>query len=204
MTLEKRVLPQSLSEVRAVEIEGGLYQIPGKGIVFNQRSQKLGWFIEIIDPRALDGADMDDIVASFNHNMDYVLGRTTNGTLSYTIDADSLNYVILPPDNQTIRDIVIAPIVRRDVTGSSFMFAVADRGDEWMEEANGVIVRYVRKVEKVYEFGPVTMPAYKQTTTDVHEVAKRSFDSFIKETRRIENTYRSQSARHQLELLRLQ
>jgi phage head maturation protease len=94
MALEKRVLPQTLSEIRAVEVEGGTYQIPGRGIVFNQRSQKLGFFVEIIDPRALDGADMDDIVATFNHDMNYVLGRSTNNTLSFTISGDSLDYVI--------------------------------------------------------------------------------------------------------------
>lgn len=201
MEREKRVIPQSLSEVRAIEIEGGGYQIPGKGIVFSQRSQKLGWFVEIIDPRALDGADMSDIVATYNHDMNYVLGRSTNNTLSYTIDSEGLNYVITPPDNQTIRDIVLAPIIRRDVTGSSFMFSVADRGDEWEEQPDGLVIRYVRKIETVFEFGPVTMPAYRQTTTEAQQVAKRSFDEFIEQTKKNELSYRSQFHRLKLELL---
>ncbi|MCE7071997.1 HK97 family phage prohead protease [Dyadobacter sp. CY327] len=201
MEREKRVIPQSLSEVRAVEIEGGGYQIPGKGIVFNQRSQKLGWFVEIIDPRALDEADMSDIVATYNHDMNYVLGRSTNNTLSYTIDSEGLNYVITPPDNQTIRDIVLAPIIRRDVTGSSFMFSVANRGDDWEEQPDGLVIRYVRKIDTVFEFGPVTMPAYRQTTTDAQQVAKRSFDEFIEETKKKELTYRSEFTRLKLELI---
>lgn len=199
MALEKRVLPQTLSEIRAVELEGGTYQIPGKGIVFNQRSQKLGFFVEIIDPRALDGADMDDIVATFNHDMNYVLGRSTNKTLSFNITNDSLDYVITPPNEPIIRQLVIAPIVRRDVTGSSFMFGVAEKGDDWEERADGLIIRYVRKIEKVYEFGPVTMPAYTQTTTDA--VAKRSYDSFIEQTRKQETEYRSQWAQLRLQML---
>ncbi|MCF0060127.1 HK97 family phage prohead protease [Dyadobacter chenwenxiniae] len=198
--METRVLPQEFSEVRAIQNEEGVWHIPGKGIVFNQRSRKIGWFHEIIDSRALEGARIDDAISCYNHNMNHILGSVRNKTVSYNITSDYLEYDILPPDNQTTRDIVIAPIVRRDVTGSSFMFnAVQKGGDEWVQEADGIIVRYVKKIEEVYEFGPVSMPAYMNTTTDV---AKRSFDDFIKENKQQEIQYRSQFARMKVALLR--
>lgn len=199
MEMEKRILPQLLSEVRAIKGDDGIFHILGTGIVFNQRSQKLGFFVEIIDQRALDEADMSDMVSCFNHDMNFILGRSSNNTMSFSIDDKGLHYDTLPQDNQTRRDMVIDPIQRRDVTGSSFIFATARRGDDWEEEASGLVVRYVRKIERVFETGPVTMPAYTQTSTDVH---KRSFDDFIKETRKVESMYRSHFAKAQLSLLR--
>lgn len=205
MSMETRILPQNLSEVRVITNEAGKIHIPGRGIVFNQLSQNLGWFKEIIDPRALDEADMADIVSCFNHDMNIVLGRTTSGTLTYSISAVGVDYDILPPETSYVKDVVIAPIERKDVTGSSFMFTIAEKGDEWDYLPDGTIVRYVKKIAKVFEFGPVTMPAYTQTYTDV---AKRSFESHqktieeaIKNTQVVENEYRSRYARLHLQLI---
>jgi HK97 family phage prohead protease len=195
--METRVLPQELSEVRAIKNESGVWHIPGKAIVFNQRSRKIGWFYEVIDSRALEGARIDDAISCFNHNTSIILGTVRNQTTSYTITADALEYDIIPPDNQHTQDVVISPIVRRDVTGSSFMFNAAKNGDEWIEEG-GVYVRYVNKVEEVYEFGPVSMPAYMNTSTDI---AKRSFDAFINEHKQQEIAFRSLMAKRQLSLV---
>jgi len=198
--MEKRILPQEQSEVRAIHAEDGVWHIPGKGIVFNARSRKLGWFFEIIDPRALDFANMEDAISCYNHNMDHILGNVRNKTTSYTVTPEAMEYDTLPPDNQYTRDVVLAPIIRRDVTGSSFMFKAEEKGgDEWIQEPDGVIIRWVRKIETVFEWGPVSMPAYLQTTTDI---AKRSFDDFIKDTRKIERMHERNFARTQTILLR--
>lgn len=198
--METRIVPQNLSQVRAVSGADGVVHIPGTGIVFNQRSQKLGWFYEIIDPRALNGADLDDIVSCFNHNMVYVLGRTTNKTLTYTIDEKGFHYDAVPLPTQTIKDLVIEPIRNEYVTGSSFMFTTADNGDEWdfSQERDGVIIRYVTRIEKVFEVGPVTLPAYTQTTTDV---AQRSYDAAIKAVKEQERQYLSQYARMRMQMI---
>lgn len=197
--METRVLPQELSEVRAIKNDEGIWQIPGKAIVFDQRSRKIGWFFEVIDSRALDNARMEDAISCFNHNMTHILGTVRNKTTSYDIKSDCMEYRILPPDNPTTKDLVLDPIIRRDVTGSSFMFNVASRGgDEWIQEEGGIVIRYVKKIEEVYEFGPVSMPAYLNTQTDI---AKRSFDQFIKDTKQHELTFRSQMAKRQLSLI---
>ncbi|MCT7656157.1 HK97 family phage prohead protease [Oceanimonas sp. NS1] len=61
--------------------------------------------------------------ALFNHDPNFVLGRTRSGTLALSVDADGLRYEIDPPDTQTVRDLVLAPLARGDITGSSFAFA---------------------------------------------------------------------------------
>lgn len=197
----RRYLPQTISEVRALSTEDGATHIKGKGIVFGQKSQRLGFFVEIIDAKALELADLGDMQSYFNHNADYTLGTLRNSTLSYEIDASALHYDVLAPATQTIRDLVVSPIERGDVTGSSFMFDIERNGDEWEESADGIYIRYVRKIKKVYEVGPVSMPAYPQTTTDVS--ARRSLDAFIEETKKKEQEsvhYLLQNAKRKLQL----
>lgn len=179
--------------------EDGSWKIPGRAIVFNQRSRKLGWFYEVIDSRALEGARMENAISCWNHNTSHILGTVRNQTTSYTITAEGLDYETLPPNNQTTNDIVISPILRRDVTGSSFMFHVPRKGEEWVEEEGGIYVRYVTKIDEVFEWGPVSMAAYLNSSS---EVAKRSFDEFMQLKKRQEISYRSQFVKMQRQLLR--
>jgi len=187
--------------------EGGDgYRITGKGIVFNQRSERLGWFYEYIDADAVRDADFNGAVAYFNHDANFVLGSLDNRTLSLDVSRDDVVYHIDAPTTNTIRDLVIAPIERGDVRGSSFMFTIANKGDEWEEKSDGTIIRYVKKIERVYEMGPVSMPAYRQTTTDL---AKRSFDQWIETVRKseeiqaVESVYRRELARRRLQMMQL-
>lgn len=197
-TAERRYLNKETSEVRELAVESeGVNHILGKGIVFNLRSQNLGGFIEIIDPKALDGANIEEMKCFFNHDANYTLASLRNKTVSLTITDGSADYDIIAPDNQTIRDMVLAPIQRGDITGSSFMFDIDAHGDEWDQGADGVYVRYIRRIANLYEMGPVSMPAYLQTTSDV---GKRSLDQFIQETKAKEVHYRRLNAERRLKL----
>jgi HK97 family phage prohead protease len=118
--------------------------------------------VERIKAGAFDRAIREDDVRSlFNHDSNIVLGRNKSGTLALSVDAMGLRYEVTPPDTQLIRDQVLAPIDRGDVSGASFMFeptAIA-----WVEEkrATGwVLIREVQEV-KLWEVGPVVFPAYE-------------------------------------------
>ena len=189
--MERRYLPQIAAEVRAITDESGAYHIPGKGIVFNQWSRKLGWFKERIDSSALNNANIEELKCFYNHDPNYTLASYRNKTVVLTLSANSFDYDITAPDNQSIRDMVIAPIERGDVTGSSFMFDVAEDGDEWEMGADGIYMRTVHKIEVVYEMGPVSMPAYLQSSTSL---VKRSLDEVIAMTRKTESRYKRQLA----------
>lgn len=189
VTREQRFLRQPLSEVRAVTQEGEAegVTITGKGMVFNQASEMLGGFFrEYIDPDALKNAKLEGMLSFFNHDSNFILGNMDNRTLSIDITSEAVIYTTSAPGTATIRDLVIAPIVRGDVRGSSYIFDIdweeGNEGDEWVKGADGVWERYVKRVKQVYEMGPVSMPAYSQSTTSV-EPAKRSFDAFLKEFR---------------------
>lgn len=124
--------------------------------------------VERVMPTAFDRAVRDDDVRSFfNHDPNIVLGRKQAGTLRLSIDNRGLLYEVMPPDSQICRDQVMAPIERRDVTGSSFMFNT--RKVVWIEEARDGQTVYIRELHDVelWEVGPVVFPAYEATSTGV-------------------------------------
>lgn len=152
----------------------------GNAIVCGKRSLNLGGFQEIIDSKALDDADLSDVVGVFNHNNDILLGRNTSDTLTLTRSADGgLSYRIAYDALDTDHVRVMRKIERGDVVGSSFAFRIRKGGDTWVEEGDGEAACYLRtvyKISKVSDVGPVTSPAYSDSTA-----AKRSLSHFLEE-----------------------
>lgn len=170
--IEKRTLADQPCELRSAQ-EGAPATIVGYGAVFNKRSALLfGTFQEEIVPGAFDDVMGDDVRALFNHDPNFVLGRTRSSTLQLSLDSRGLAYTITPPETQTVRDLVLAPLARGDVTGSSFRFRVADDGDEWRKEGE-IVVRTIHKFAALIDVSPVTYPAYD----DAH-AAQRSLDAW--------------------------
>ncbi|PPA72571.1 HK97 family phage prohead protease [Achromobacter spanius] len=174
--LEMRTLGNQPCELRTSgEGETERPQIAGYAAVFNTRSALLfGTFVEEIAPGAFDDVMGDDVRALFNHDPNFVLGRTRSNTLRLEIDSRGLAYTIDPPETQTVRDLVLTPLKRGDVTGSSFGFRVAPDGDEWRREGE-IIVRTIHKLAELRDVSPVTYPAYG----DSH-AAQRSLESWKK------------------------
>lgn len=145
--------------------------IVGHAAVFNSMSENLGGFREIIEPGAFDSVLGDDVRALFNHDPNFVLGRTKSGTLSVSVDEKGLRYDITPP-NTTYANDLIENLSLGNITQSSFGFTV-DK-DRWEENEDGVIVRYITAVRRLYDVSPVTFPAYPET-----DVAKRELEQFL-------------------------
>jgi Escherichia/Staphylococcus phage prohead protease len=148
--------------------------IHGTAIVFNQRSQDLGGFVEVIRPEAFTRTldEGIDLRAFFDHDPAKVLGRQSAGTLKVIPDARGVQVEIDPP-NPTEPPNLLQSIGRGDITGMSFSFRTLPEGEDWKRE-DGRIVRYVTDM-RVYEVSVVSMPAYSQT--DV-EVALRGWRKF--------------------------
>ncbi len=159
--MELRVLP---TEVELREVDGK-ETITGYAIVFNQESQDLGGFREVISPSAMRTANVSDVVALFNHDANIVLGRTPE-TLSLTVDAHGVRYDISPPDTTWARD-VKESIKRKDVRGSSFAFTVKE--DKWTkpQTKSDPYIRTITAFDKIFDISPVTYPAYLQTDTSI-------------------------------------
>lgn len=152
--------------------EGDAPLIRGHAAVFNSMSENLGGFREIIAPGAFDGVLADDVRGLFNHDESLILGRTTAKTLRISVDAEGLVYEIDPPETQYARDLLVS-LGRGDVTQSSFAFRIAPDGDRWDENDDGVLVRTITRIGRLYDVSPVTYPAYPDTDS-----AKRALSEY--------------------------
>ncbi|MBC7107023.1 MAG: HK97 family phage prohead protease, partial [Firmicutes bacterium] len=165
LEIERRTVP--FVEVRLeVPDGGGQPVIRGYAAVFDSPSEHLGSFREIIRRGAFARSIKEgDVRALWNHDSNYVLGRTKNGTLKLKEDIHGLAVEILPPDTQFARDFVES-IRRGDVDQMSFGFRAVR--DNWYT-SDGETLRELVDVE-LYDVSPTAFPAYPQTSVTVRTV----------------------------------
>ncbi|WP_174889455.1 HK97 family phage prohead protease [Candidatus Williamhamiltonella defendens] len=182
-------------EIRAEQQDTHATRIMGYGSVFNSRSEPLWGFRELIKPGAFDGVLNDDVRALFNHDANFILGRTMAGTLALSVDERGLQYDISAPDTQTIRDLVLAPMQRGDIDQSSFGFRVAQDGEHWYEDDEGIVIREIHRFSRLFDVSPVTYPAYQDTDSAV-----RSLKAWqeAKETGALQHAINQRKARERL------
>jgi HK97 family phage prohead protease len=142
--------------------------VTGYAIVFNQRSRVLydktqrKYFTEVIDPRDVTKAFLDDqdIKFNFNHDNNMLLGRSLygDGSLKFEVDEYGVKYTVELPNTTTGNDVL--ELVRRgDVFGCSFAFTYAKDGVR-DEKVNGQNLRTVIKMDGIHDFSIVVDPAY--------------------------------------------
>jgi HK97 family phage prohead protease len=173
-------------ETRAAKMDDGSEGEPEEWIVgyaarFGVESLNLGDFVERIDPGAFAlvserrGRKTPLMTrALFNHDPNFVLGRYPD-TLRMSVDEIGLRYEVLPPASQRG---VIESIKRGDIRGSSFAFVIAKGGETWHVE-EGRHIRTVTAVSDLMDVGPVTYPAYPDSSVSV---AQRSFEQYARES----------------------
>lgn len=153
MNLERRYLPIDDIEVRA---EGDSLRFAGHVAKFNRWSEDLG-FREQIAPGAFrKTAQEADIRFLFNHDPNFVLGRTRSGTATVREDETGLFVEGEAPNTQWARDLHES-VKRGDINQGSFGFRTIR--DSWNER------RTERTLEEValFDVSIVTFPAYQDT-----------------------------------------
>jgi len=153
--------------------------IRGYAAVFDQWSQPLGGFREIIRPGAFSRTLAQPplgLAALYNHNSDYVLGRVDNGTLRLQEDDHGLHFEIQPPATQWARDL-LESIRRRDVREASFSFSpVKEQWGEGVIDGQRTTTRELLDVT-LYEVSPVAFPAYTGTETNTRSLDYRDIQA---------------------------
>ena len=130
--------------------------VEGYASVFNSMSEDLGGFREIILPGAFSEVLDNDVRALYNHDSNYLLARTTSGTLELKEDEKGLYYRFEMPNTSYGND-MLELFRRGDLTQSSFGFTVEK--DNWRME-DGQQVRYIERVGSLFDVSPVVYPAY--------------------------------------------
>ena len=166
--IERRVFP--VTEIRINRgVDGHGDKLVGYPAMFNRMSEDLGGFKEKIEPGAFKKTiKSSDVRALFNHDRNFVLGRTTNDTLKLKEDRDGLYMECFPPDTQWARDLKVS-VDRGDVTQMSFGFSTITDRWETKDEEN---IRTLEEVE-LFDVSVVTFPAYPDTS-----VALRSMEEW--------------------------
>lgn len=174
--METRVTRYVPIEFRAQENKESR-TVGGLSAVFRSTTD-MGWYTEEIDPHAFDEADMSDVVLTLNHNFDYLLAGTRNGTLSLDITERGLENQADIVDTTQGNDCL--KLVREGlITQQSFCFVIDE--DKW-ETRDGKDHRIIKRIGKVFDTALVTFPAYPQTTvgvrskSDLDPLAKKHFE----------------------------
>lgn len=173
-------------EVRAEQNEEHGHFLSGRPVVYESRTN-LGWYDEIIERGALDGADLKDIRFLINHNTDMIpLARSrnnnANSTMELSTDYEGMGIrVDLDTENNVEAKSLYSAVGRGDLDGMSFMFTVD--ADKWDDIESDHPTRTITKIGKIFEVSAVTFPAYEQTSittrglSEALESAKASLEN---------------------------
>lgn len=158
-------------EIRGEESESGTI-ITGKPIVYESKTD-LGWFDEIIERGALDGADLTDVRFLVNHDTKKLpLARsrrnTPNSTMQLMVAYDGMDIrVSLDIENNADARALYSAIQRGDITGMSFMFSIDN--EEWENLESDHPTRRIKAIGTVVEVSAVTFPAYESTEINARD-----------------------------------
>lgn len=177
---ERRAFAEPV-EVRKTDTPG----LSGYAAVFGSVAEIAGMFREQIAPGAFrDAVGRDDVRALFNHDANFVLGRTGAGTLRLSEDDKGLRYDVDPPDTTWARDLMVS-VERGDVNQSSFAFEVTE--ETWDYGKRGEMPMRTIKAVRLYDVSPVTYPAYESTSVSARSLEAAKRDRVPDESWRVEN-----------------
>lgn len=195
--MNKIVKPDELIERRTVRVKelraatkDDKPVLEGLASVFNEYSEDLGGFVEIIEPGFFDDVLDNDVRSLLNHDSNFVLGRTKSGTLEIEQTKEGLfqrTYppVVEPEVAQWAKDLMVS-IRRGDIDQMSFGFITKSTfrgdpvdGDEWSVLGDKVIRRLKKGgAKELLDVSVVTYPAYPQTS--VSASTRSRFEEFEK------------------------
>lgn len=159
-------------------------RVEGYALVFNSESRDLGGIIEVIDSHALDGVlPNSDVMCWLNHDSsrgalarrrgENVPQSAVGNSLELEIDDIGLRYAFDAPDT-ALGNELIEGLKRGDINQSSFAFTVKE--DTWERLDDGMVLRTINKIERLYDVSPVYDPAYYGTSV---ELDRRGYEELL-------------------------
>lgn len=173
--------------------------IEGYAIVFERESrvmydlEKKRFFIEVIKSGAISDELLRscDIKALLEHNKQRLLARCNNGEGSLSLDIDDYGcmYRFNSPNTQD-GEYAIEMIRRGDLFGSSFAYITDEKRNIEYSQRDGLLIRTVNKIDKIFDISIVSDPAYFGTDvtvrnlgTHIHPVSKDNYQIKIEKLR---------------------
>lgn len=175
-------------EIRASD--DGVVVVEGYAALYGVPADIAGEFREVITPGAFRSAiaRKDDVTFNINHNDNFLLARTSSGTLHLSEDSKGLKIRseldVLDPD--VVR--LVRKMKRGDLSEMSFAFSIPVGGQDWTSASDGFDVREIRDVV-LHDVSVVAKGAYSGTS-----IALRSRDA-AREQKREHPAHRRVEAR---------
>jgi HK97 family phage prohead protease len=159
-----RMVPNSIARAETAD-DGNT--LTGYAAVFDTWADIEGFsgsFKERVKPGAFKRTltnNKDKIKVMFNHGMDPQIGMKPLGKPSVIEERSTGLYTETPLDKTSYNEDLKASLASGAIDGMSFQFDVT--GEEWNEDYSERTITQV----KLYEFGPVTWPAYETTSAGI-------------------------------------
>lgn len=172
-------------EVRNINNDDKQIHLQGYALTFDNLSEDLGYFREIIRKGALDNCNMDNVILNINHDMDKPLARNNKidgfGSLILTVDEKGLFFDAVPTDTSYSRDLV-SNMSAGIIDKCSFAFSLDYSDNEsqtwdWDNGKRGYDLRTINKIKEIFDVSIVTNPAYESTSCTSYKRAKEDFES---------------------------
>lgn len=183
-----------MKEIRKLDIQfraeeqNDKMEIKGYAVVFN--SPETYGYTEIIDSKALDNADMSDVVLRYNHNDSFmVLARTRNKSLNLNVDEKGLMIDATLQNDITEHKNIFNAIKSGLIDKQSFAFTIDE--DEYDYDTD---TRTITKIGKVYDVSVVDQPFYN--ATDV-SIARSENDEFLEKRKQLREEHEKELAEQQ-------
>ena len=143
--------------------------VEGRAVVFSQPTVLFSIdgidYHEVIEPEALDNADLSDVVFRYNHNDQmFAMARTRGGSLQLTKDAVGILTRAELFDIQQARDLY--KLIRAGVV-DKMSFAFTIREESFDKETR---TWHVKSIDKMFDVSAVDFPAYEQTSISARKV----------------------------------
>lgn len=173
--------------------------IEGYAVVFERESrvmydlEKKRFFIEVIKSGAISDELLRscDIKALLEHNKQRLLARCNNGEGSLSLDIDDYGcmYRFNSPNTQD-GEYAIEMIRRGDLFGSSFAYITDEKRNIEYSQRDGLLIRTVNKIDKIFDISIVSDPAYfgtdatvRSLETHIYPVSKDNYQIKIEKLR---------------------
>ena len=168
-----------LFDIRSEKREDGISRLSGQPIVYDTPTDIGGMFREIIDPGALDGANLKDVPLLVNHNDKMIpvarsRNNNANSTMRLMVTPSGLDFYadVDTENNMTSRELMSA-VERGDLDGMSFAFSVED--ESWENLQSDYPTRHIKKFGTIAEISACTWPAY--SATSIYARSKEALDN---------------------------
>jgi HK97 family phage prohead protease len=149
--------------LRGIELRAGAdFTLQGIAAAYNVWSGDLGGFREMIAPGAFKRAlrERQEVKCLFNHNANFILGRTKNGSLVLTDTAEGLAFRCQLIRGNSTHEQLYSSVQRGDIDECSFAFAPTPGGQTWTADR----ARRTLTDVDLFDVSVVTNPAYPSGT----------------------------------------